>query len=56
MRVYTTMTRQKVFRLLGRGWKLSPDLYHAVYTIKSRWYEVCKDGEYLDGVAYDPYF
>ena len=54
--IYTTMTRQKVLRLIARGWKVTPDLHHAVYVLKSRWCEVTRTFcGYLDGVAYDPF-
>ena len=52
--IYTTMTRAKVLRLVARGWKLTEDLEHAVYSIRSDYYEVCRrNANYLDGVAYE---
>lgn len=51
--IYTTMTRQKVLRLIARGWFMTERLYREFYTKKTRYYEVgviAKD--ILDGIAY----
>ena len=56
--IYTTMTRNRVLRLIAKGWLVTGKLYIDFYLKHFDYYEIAfildRDMPLLDGNGYDP--